>query len=54
MCHNRDYNAAIQSLESLTNHTPLQNNHYLLQELATAYTLNGDYEEATGPLQLVL
>jgi len=37
----------------LAENTPLQNNHYLLQALATAYTLNGDYDSAIGPLQLV-
>ncbi|XP_021945689.1 anaphase-promoting complex subunit 7 isoform X1 [Folsomia candida] len=46
----RDYPSALQILNTLTDHTPLRHNRYMLHTLSLAYTLQGNYEEAVGPL----
>ncbi|XP_035712162.1 anaphase-promoting complex subunit 7 isoform X2 [Folsomia candida] len=48
----RDYPSALQTLNTLTDHTPLKHNRYMLHTLSLAYTLEGNYEEAIGPLLL--
>jgi hypothetical protein len=49
----RDYVHALSMYDHLHNEYSMHHNQYLLHTMANIYTLNGDYEHATGALQQV-